>query len=112
MSSKKGGFVTIKHNDLRDLTVNILHQVCNDVVTEPCLLPVTNENLHYRSAIRGDEVRLDIRERGFWPKGHQAFMDVRVVDTNTCRYLKSSLNEKEKKRQYNEQVLEIDSNKD
>ena len=95
--------MTIRHNDLRDLTANILHQVCNDVETEPCLLPVTNENLHYRSAIRGDEVRLDIRARGFWQKGQQAFMDVRVFDPNACRYLKSSLtqcyvnNEKEKK---------------
>ena len=114
MSCKKGGFVTIRHNDLRDLTANILHQVCNDVETEPCLLPVTKENLHYRSAIRGDEARLDIRARGFWQKGQQAFMDVRVFDPNACRYLKSSLtqcyvnNEKEKKRQYNERVLEIE----
>ena len=114
MSCKKGGFVTIRHNDLRDLTANILHQVCNDVETEPCLLPVTNENLHYRSSIRGDEARLDIRARGIWQKGQQAFMNVRVFDPNACRYLKSSLtqcyvnNEKEKKRQYNERVLEIE----
>ena len=73
------------------MTANILHQVCNDVETLPCLLPVTNENLQYQSAIRGDEARLDIRAMGFWKKGQQEFMDVRVFDPNACRYMKSSL---------------------
>ena len=107
MSCKKGGFVTIRHND-------ILHEVCNDVEVEPrLLLPVTRENLHYRSAIRGDEAILDIRTYGFWERSQQVFTDVRVFDPNACRYLNSSLaqyyvnNEKEKKRQYNERLLEI-----
>ena len=86
MSCKKGGFVTIRHNDIRDLTANILHEVCNDVEVEPRLLPVTRENLQYRSAIHGDEARLDIQARGFWERGQQAFLDVRVFDPNTCRY--------------------------
>ena len=30
MSCKKGGLVTIRHNDLRDLTVKVLSEVCND----------------------------------------------------------------------------------
>ena len=47
--------MTIRQNDLCDLTANILHQVCYDFETESCLLPVTTENLHYRSAIRRDE---------------------------------------------------------
>ena len=110
-SCKKGGFVTIRKNDIRDLTANILHEVCNDVEVEPRLLPVTRENLQYRSAIRGDEARLDIRARGFSERGKQAFLDVRVFGPNACRYLNSSLaqcyvsNEKEKKRQYNGRVL-------
>ena len=69
MSCKKGGFVTIRHNNIRDLTVNILHEVCNDVEVESRLLPLTRGNLQYRSPIRGDEARLDIRARGFWERG-------------------------------------------
>ena len=30
MTCKKGGFVTIRHNDLRDLTAKTLVEVCND----------------------------------------------------------------------------------
>ena len=33
MSCKKGGFVTMRHNDVRDLTANILKAVLNDVLS-------------------------------------------------------------------------------
>ena len=39
MSCKKGGFVTIRHNDLRDLTAKILPEVCYDTEIEPTLVP-------------------------------------------------------------------------
>ena len=114
MSCKRGGFATIRHNDLRDLTANLLSNVCNDVEIEPKLLPVTGENFSNRTANTRTEARLDIRSRGFWVRGQQAFFDIRVFDPNTKRYLNSALpqcyaqNEKEKKRQYNERVLEIE----
>ena len=47
-------------------------------------------------------------------RGQQAFFDVRVSDPNASRYLNKALrqcyiqNEKEKKRQCSERVLEID----
>ena len=47
-------------------------------------------------------------------RGQQAFFDVRVFDSKANRYLNKALphcniqNEKEKKRQYNERILEID----
>ena len=44
MSCKKGGFITIRHNDVRDLTANILKGVLNDVEVELQLLPVTGDN--------------------------------------------------------------------
>ena len=44
MSCKRGGFVTIRHNDLRKITTNLLSNVCNDVKIEPKLLTVTHEN--------------------------------------------------------------------
>ena len=49
------------HNDVRDLTANILKGVLNDVEVKPQLLPLTGENLQYQTAIRGGEARLDIR---------------------------------------------------
>ncbi|KAG0706012.1 hypothetical protein GWK47_002703 [Chionoecetes opilio] len=37
---KKGGFVCIRHDEVRDLTANMLREVCRDVSTEPTLLPL------------------------------------------------------------------------
>ena len=34
MSCKKEGLVSIHHNDIRDLTANILKEVCNDIEVE------------------------------------------------------------------------------
>ena len=45
MSCKKGGFIAIRHNDLRDLTVNLLTELCKDVNIEPQLLTVWMKHL-------------------------------------------------------------------
>ena len=111
MSYKRGGFII--HNDLRDLTANLLSNVCNDVEIEPKLLPVTSENFSNRTANTRTEARLDINQEGSG-LGQQAFFDIRVFDPNAKRYLNSALpqcyaqNEKEKKRQHNERVLQIE----
>ena len=114
MSCKKGGFVSIRHNDLRDLTAIILSEVCKDIEIEPTLLPLSGEELHGRTINWSNEARRDIRARWFWERGQQAFFDIRVFDPNACSYLKKSLkqchamNEHEKKRSYNERVLQVD----
>ncbi len=41
LSCAKGGFPSIRHNEIRDLTADLLSEVCNNVCTEPELLPVT-----------------------------------------------------------------------
>ncbi len=50
LSCAKGGFPSIRHNEIRDLTAGLLSEVCNNVCTEPELLPVTGENLAGASA--------------------------------------------------------------
>ena len=42
---KLGGYTHLRHNHLRDTLSNLLDVVCKDVVKEPHLLPVTNEDL-------------------------------------------------------------------
>ena len=113
MSCKKGGFVSIRHNDLRDLIAGIVSDVCKDTEIEPILLPLSGEELHGRTTNRSNEARVDIRARGFQNRGQQAFFDIRVFDPNACRYLNKSLqqghamNEHEKKRLCNERVLQV-----
>ena len=116
MSCKKGGFVTIRHNDLHDLTANLPAEVCKHVDIESKLLPVTGETFENRTASANNKARVDIKSRGFSERGQQTFFDVRVFDLafGSNRYLNKALppchikNEKEKKRQYNERVLETD----
>ena len=112
LSCKKGGFVTIRHNDLRDLTAKILSEVCYNTEIEPTLAPLSGD-LSNRTANRSNEARLDVRACGFWERGQQAFFYSRVIDPNACQYLNKWLqqchviNENEK-REYNERVLQVD----
>jgi len=51
MSCKMGGFVSIRHNSIRDLTANLLKETCNDVEVESKLQALTGERLQYRTAM-------------------------------------------------------------
>ena len=43
MSCKKGGFIHLRHNDLRGLTANMISEVCKDTEVEPKLTPLSGE---------------------------------------------------------------------
>ena len=45
LSCPKGGFTITRHNEIRDLTANLLTEVCNDVSLEPNLQPLDGESL-------------------------------------------------------------------
>ena len=115
LSCKKGGFVTLRHNEIRDLTSIMLNEVCPDVRREPRLVEMDGEHLTYRTANRSQEARLDISATGFWTPGQRAFFDIRVFDLNARRYSGLGLekcfrrNESEKKRHYNERVTNIEN---
>ena len=66
MSRKKGGFINIRHNDVRDLTAKLSSEVCHDEQVESTLLLLTGERMEYRTATGTNEATLDIRARGFW----------------------------------------------
>ena len=78
------------------------------------LIPHSGENLNDVANISA-EARLDISTRGFWLPGQSAFFDVRVFDPFAQRYKSQSLqkcyitNENEKKRKYNQRILEVEN---
>ena len=115
LSCKKGGFITLRHNEIRDITASVLNEVCKDVELEPLLIPLNGETFKNKSSIKGDEARLDISANGFWIRGQKAFLDIRVFNHNALRYSNQTLkkcytiNEEEKKRHYNERVLEVEN---
>ena len=71
----KGGYVAMRHNALRDLNADLQKEVCKDVVVEPRLLPLENEEVEGTS---GDRAAPDISSRGIWSTFERTFFDVRV----------------------------------
>ena len=110
-----GGFTTIRHNEIRDLTAELLNEVCNDVSSEPLLTPLTGENFVFKSTTTDDEARLDISARGFWARGSKAFFDVRVFNPLAKSYSKQPITtvyrniEKSKKSKYNERIIRTEN---
>ena len=114
LTCKKGGFINIRHNEIRDFTAELLYEVCNDVAVEPLLTPLTGETFHYKSATTEDHARLDVSARGVWIKGSKAFCDVRVFNPLAQSYSNQTLksahksNENSKKREYAERVTNVE----
>ena len=67
LSCPKGGFPSIRHNEIRDLTANLLTEICHNVCIEPDLQPITGEVLTCTGATSNtqDGARLDIPANGF-----------------------------------------------
>ena len=81
LSSTKGGFPTIRHNEIRDLTANLLPGVYNDVCIESDLQPVTTEHLLRATANSQHGARLDISASRVWGgRFEKAYFEVRVFN--------------------------------
>lgn len=85
--------MSIRHIDIHYLTAEIVSERCKDIEIEPKLLLVSGEKLYGRTKDRSNGARLDIRAWIFWKRGQQAFFDIRVFDSNICRYLNKSLHQ-------------------
>ena len=71
MNCKRGGFVIMRHNNVRDSEANLLKTIQNDVEIEPALQEITNEKI---SGNTNEEARPDIRARGVWRPGQNIFL--------------------------------------
>ena len=105
---KKGGYVSLRHNILRDTEAKLLSEICKDVKTEPGLIPVERDD------IAGDTTnnsKLDISAIGLWGPCQKSMFDIRVTYPNADSFMSKDMeeiykqNEDEKKRKYNDRVL-------
>ena len=115
LSCPKGGFPSLRHNEIRDLTANLLSEVCNDVCIEPDLQPITGETLAGATSNAQDGARLDIAANGFWGgRFERTYIDVRVFNPHAPSHRQSSLSscyrkqETLKKRAYEQRVREVE----
>ena len=74
-------YIIQRHNEIRDLEVEILQAVCTDVEMEPVFQEITSKMLS-RGTSKAPDGRLDIRAPGFWAREQSAFFDVRVCHPN------------------------------
>ena len=114
LSCAKGGFPTLRHNEVRDIAAKLLSEVCTEVRIEPRLQPLSGEQIHLASANREDNARLDISANGFWGgQQERSMFDVRVFNPYAPSNKSSSLvsiykkHEREKKRAYGQRVREV-----
>ena len=113
LSCKEGGYVTMRHNKIRDTEASIMQEVAYNVQVEPPLLPVGNIQLSNGTA-KEPNAKLDISARGIYSSHERVFFDVRITHpyapTNihkTTEVLFAE-NEKEKIRKYNDRVLQVE----
>ena len=91
LSCPRGGFPSIRHNEIRDMTATLMSEVCHNVKIEPGLQPVTGEQFEHRTANREDGARLDIVAQSFSGRDRQsAFFDVRVFNPYAPCYRNST----------------------
>ena len=57
LSCPTGGYPTIRHNEVRDITASLLTEVCHDISIEPHLQPITGELMSHRIANTEDQSR-------------------------------------------------------
>ena len=115
LSCPKGGYPSIRHNELRDFTASLLSEACHGVAIEPSLQPITTESFRHASANTQDGARLDIVANGVWGSSFErAFFDVRVFNPYAPSNKHTSIagaykqHESLKKRHYEQRVREVE----
>ena len=115
LSCSHGGYLGVRHNEVRNLLGGLLEETCTNVSLEPLLQRLEGEQLSRPTNISQD-ARLDIRANGFWSSNRHecAFFDVRVFHPHAPSYRNMSLDrlyriqEREKRRAYEERIREVD----
>lgn len=111
---KLSGFIHMRHDDPTDFLASCMKEVHNDVEVEPKLQPLTGESFRHRTANTDPDARADLRVRGFWTQGRNAFFDTRVFYPHARSYRSKPLKslfrkmEGDKKREYGERINEVE----
>ena len=110
-SCPKGGFPSLRHNEVRDLTAQMMSEVCNNVSVEPHLQPLSGELFALGQLTQ--ILMLDLILLRFWGgRFENSFFDVRVFNPGapSNHPIKSAYcrHERKKRRQYEQRVREVE----
>ena len=76
LNCKRGGVIHMRHDNIRDFLIVLLQKIQNDVQKEPPLQPLQTVTVPTQIGNPADEARPDIRAKGFWRRGQNAYFDV------------------------------------
>ena len=115
LSCSHGGYLGIRHNEVRDLLGELLDKTCTIVCLEPVLKPIDGEQLR-QSTNTADDARPDIKAGGFWSANRHdcAYFDMRVfyphARSNHHRTLEQlyRAQEQDKHRDYEDRVRNVE----
>ena len=62
---RKGLYVTLHHNIVRNITADLLTEICKDVRIESTLPKITGEEMS-KGSIKLNKTRLGVNARDFW----------------------------------------------
>ena len=106
LDCKKGGLVTLRHNEIRDVLYDVSSLAWSQVIKEPLV----------KEAQDGSDALIgDISIRGVWQPQSTTILDVRVVDSDAPSYVRKpplqilKTAEREKKSKYQEACNSIHS---
>ena len=105
-ASCRDSFMHLRHHDPTSVLAKCMKEVYRGVELEPPLQPLTGETLSHQTANTEPDARADIRVRGFWTDGRNAFFDTRVFYPHAPSYRSRCFQplyrkfESDKKREY------------
>ncbi len=115
LSCKKGGYVIMRHNNVRDLEAELMSEVCYNVQTEPELLPIDESHYLNRSTTEtGERSRPDVCGVGVHGTHEKTFVDIVITHPNCPSNINKTTEqiyrtkERAKKYKYNERILQIE----
>ncbi|KAG0702153.1 hypothetical protein GWK47_025155 [Chionoecetes opilio] len=114
MTCKRGGFVCIRHDEVRDVTASMLREVCCDVSSETTLLPLDGEQLQYRTGQHrqrgpgGRKCSWILNQRTESLHGHQNLRSDGHLPPGISLEAAYQRNEQKKIRAYGDRIQHID----
>ena len=98
LSCSHGGYLGLRHNEVRDLLGEVLDEICVNVSLDPSLKPLDGEQLA-PTVNSSESARVDIKAGGFWGESRHecAFFDVRVFYPHARSHRHRSLPHKNKR---------------
>ena len=77
----KGGYTHLRHNEIRDVSANLMDDVCHDVQIEPKLQSLDGDIFSSNSTTTDDDARLEIKANGLWcSRSNRTLFDVKIFN--------------------------------